>query len=91
MRNSLSDVITCNTSENFTYFSSFFPCPYGAWKNTKQLAKYLIAFYFKPSNEMYCFFPIKQLQNEGENLWFERDCRGKCSKSTTSLEVGKKR
>ena len=39
---------------------------------------------------MYCFFPIKQLQNEGENLWFERDCRGKCSKSTT-LEVEKKK
>ena len=36
---------------------------------------------------MYCFFPIKQLQNEGENLWFER---GKCSKSTT-LEVEKKK
>ena len=46
----------------------FFSCPYGAWKNTTQLAKYLIAFYFKPSNEMYCFFPIKQLQNEGEHL-----------------------
>ena len=40
---------------------------------------------------MYCFFPIKQLQNEGEHLWFERDCRGKCSKSTTSLEVEKKK
>lgn len=65
MINPLSDVITCNTSEHFTHFSSFFPGPYGAWKNTTQLAKYLIAFYFKPSNEVYSLFPIKQLQMKG--------------------------
>ena len=43
----------------------FFPGPYGAWTNTTQLAKYLIAFYFKPSNEVYSLFPIKQLQMKG--------------------------
>ena len=32
-----------------------FPCPFGARKNTSQLAKYPRLLYVKPSNKMYLF------------------------------------
>ena len=52
--NPLFDGLTYNTHGHFAH-CSYFPRPYGAWKNTTQLAKYprVLYMYVKPSNKMY--------------------------------------
>ena len=52
--NPLSDGLTYNTSGHFAHFS-YFSSPYGARKNTTQLAKYSRVLYVKPSNKVYVF------------------------------------
>ena len=52
--NHLFDGLTYNTSRHFAH-ARIFPFPFGARKNTTQLAKYLCILYAKPSNKVYIF------------------------------------
>ena len=51
--NPIFDGLTYNTSGHFALHCSYFPRPYGARKNTTQLAKYPRVSYVKQSNKMY--------------------------------------
>ena len=54
--NLLFDGFTYNTRGHFAHCLSVFPRPFGARKNTTQLAKYPRVLYVKPSNKIYIFF-----------------------------------
>ena len=59
------DGLTYNTHRHFAH-CSIFPRPFGARKNTTQLAKYPRVLYVKPSNKVYILFS-KRLYAIGSN------------------------
>ena len=59
--NPLFDGLTYNTSGHFAH-CSYFSSPYGARKNTTQLAKYPRVLYVKPSNKVYVSLFLNRVQ-----------------------------
>ena len=58
-----------------------FPRPFGAWKNTTQLAKYPCVLYVKPSNKVYLFLAMISLVShllespiQGSSSSFDNPC-----------------